>query len=134
MKKYPSLTLLIVCLFFSVFILGCTKEKLGEVEKINNVVRILMHEPHKYTIMYRNGSNKEIESRIIMSHNIRLFEDVLVDQDKWVSFAPIVQRGGHTSDYENSRQVEIHIHSAEDIKGGEWDHGKFGKGQTLVVQ
>lgn len=134
MRLNSSLISLPVCLLSLFFIFGCAKEKLGEVQRIYNVVRILMHESHKYTIMYRGESDKEIKSKIIMSSDIRLFEDVPDDQDNWVAFTPIVQRGMNTSDFVNSRQVEIHIHSAENIKGGEWNHGKFGKGQTVVIQ
>ena len=35
---------------------------------------------------------------------------------------------------EDTLDVNIHIHSLEDLNGAGWNHGKFGKGNTVPIE
>jgi hypothetical protein len=39
-----------------------------------------------------------------------------------------------TADQDGYLNATIYIHRPEDVTGGEWNHGKNGHGQTMVVR
>jgi hypothetical protein len=32
------------------------------------------------------------------------------------------------------QRLDIHIHNLDEIQGGGWNHGKFGRGKTQVIE
>lgn len=80
-----------------------------------------MHEPRSYSILVRNNDNKEIESvSWDYWHTIHIVDDVLSTQKIWAEV--------------DDKQVYIHIHSAQEINGAGWNHGKGGQGETIGVE
>lgn len=126
--------LLVAALLIIGIVNGCSRQELPD-KKIDRVARILMHEPDRYTFLYRVPDSKELESMTI-DHiiNLSIIEDVPTNNEMWVNIKRHSGGGGRTRDEVTIDSVEIHIHGANDINGAGWNHGKFGRGQTTVVE
>ena len=94
-----------------------------------NIVRVLMHETNNFTLIQQNGIElKELQFRRCKS--VQMLQDVPLGDPMWASYKLT---------YKNDRaygelELTLHLHSAEDINGAGWNHGKFGRGQTVVVK
>lgn len=98
--------------------------------KIENVVRVFMHEPDLYTFGVQNPESSEVRMITMKCYDgVKIFTDVPADKRMWVE----VFRTGNG--WESNRyRIEIHVYSEKNIEGGGWDHGKFGKGTTQVIK
>lgn len=137
-----SRRLLVLCVLVLGFC-GCDDPIRTEEERINNVVRVLMHERSKYTIVYESEDKElkmiTVDSHYSENHNwdnwIKIASDVSVTERMWAKITWNVYRGnGGRRECKLAEYVEIHIHSAEDLNGAGWNHGKHGSGTTTVVK
>ena len=131
MKKalwFVTLTLLVGC--------NCSNSEYTEMpdEKIGGVVRIFMHEPSRYSVMVQDPNSSELKTAEFNLYNFcraKIIADVPKDEKRWISLKSkkhnVSKRTYYTS-------FELHIHSAEDINGAGWSHGKFGSGTTTVIE
>lgn len=124
MKKVSFFVASIVCLIFC----GCMSEKVFTDEKVENVTRIFMHERGHYTFFSENPDSPEIIINTVGTFPEKIFKDVPKDKPMWYRYR-MYRRNG-----EMHYEFEIHIRSVKDIEGAGWDHGKFGKGQTTVIE
>lgn len=113
-------------------LVGCSSEK--REFRVDNVVRVFWHEDTRYSVHVQQGSANEIEVQTYLvscqERIVRIFTDVPAGSKMWLA-------GRHYSNWINGAcfsYLEIHVHSTQDIEGGGWDHGKFGRGQTTVVE
>ena len=122
----------------AILFIGCffQPERIEE-EKIDNVVRVFWHEGNNFSVMVKpSGTNRLKLIRFPEYHcdtdapGVRIFTDVESDKPMWVSSK--VGFGGSVKWCVYF--VDIHIHSEKDVDGGGWNHGKFGSGQTSVIQ
>lgn len=102
-------------------------------ERINDVTRILMHERDRYTLIIKKPESLQLLMREFeMGHGVvKIIADVPDGQMMWAAQKRYQQFGcgsGCCGD------LEIHVHSSQDINGGGWNHGKFGRGQTVVIE
>jgi hypothetical protein len=108
----------------------------------SNIVRVFMHEPKNFSVLRM----KEDKCLLVdtFHQNVIIVCDVPEGESMWYEINNPVWY-----DIENPEQktpppnggylfrcnwVRIHIHSALDINGGGWDHGKHGRGQTQVIE
>jgi len=66
---------------------------------------------------------------------IYITKDVPIEQSMWVSYE--ILHGSFSQPDPCLMKLEIHIHSVKsvkDIDGAGWNHGKFGNGETSVVE
>lgn len=126
-----------------VFLCGCyhtpwnpTKEP--KEEKIDSIVRVLMHEPGNYTLVIQ-GDSGELSQRYLCGKT-RMITDVPKDTYMWATYRPQYDTSGS---YEMGflyvqAVLVIHLHSAEDINGAGWHHdnGKFADtyGETVIIR
>lgn len=126
MKKL-GLALILTGLIFA--LTGCS----GKPDTtIHNVVRIMMHEPYRYTFLVKEGESTAIRALTVWitdrdSERVVILADVPADGKMWVVLKDNNWSGGWGS-------IEIHIHSEQDINGAGWNHGKGGSGNTEVVK
>lgn len=107
------------------------REVVGHSEKrVDNVVRVFMHQPHEYTFMIEKDGTAELETHHFRYAKIRLVADVPAEDQMWALVREVEERGG----YKFVEEIVIHIHSPKDINGAGWDRGKSGSGQTHVVE
>jgi len=95
-----------------------------------NVDRIYMHEPGRYSVMIKTGPKGE-ELEIIelrADRKIHIIADVPSQDPCWVYFER------EKTMKQSWEKIWIHVHSPQDIQGGGWNHGKFGKGQTVIIE
>lgn len=128
----------------SVFVLlltltGCALES-RTIHKLEGGVRLFMHEDNHYTMMMQEG-NELVAISIVVHNNanssVRFIEDVPVGQPLWIEYSCVrcseLKRPYSPQDIP-VRGVTFHISTSADINGAGWNHGKFGSGQTTVVQ
>jgi len=99
---------------------------------VKNVERVLMHEPENYTFFYTNpkAPNELLPLRIPAVIKVNFFQDVPAEENSWLTFTSY----GECLSICHAGLLELHLHSAQEINGAGWDHGKFGRGQTIVVE
>lgn len=114
-----------------------------DVERLDNVVRVFMHAPRRYTLYLAQENSPNIAQRTITVPNftrqhdgqfvggsVRLITDVPANQPMWASAAYERMRSGEIQ----YTALEIHIHEAQEVNGAGWDHGKSGSSTTTVVE
>lgn len=121
-------------------LVGCANEAVVSEERISNVVRVFWHEKDRYSIMVRKPGSKILSTKTFpkfLCHRsggvINIISDVENNDDMWV-YAKI--KTGELLNNEPGTcilRLDIHIKSEKNIEGGEWDHGKLGKGMTHVI-
>lgn len=101
-------------------------------ERVDDVVRIFMHERGRYTVLKQSAVESSIVEQKVPGYSCdataTYVPDVPKDQPMWLS----VHYEGTYIQY--SARIIFHVHSAQDIGGAGWNHGKAGSGQTVVVQ
>ncbi|MFA5838452.1 MAG: hypothetical protein WC849_00740 [Candidatus Paceibacterota bacterium] len=114
-----------------VFFCGCGSSITKENEKTQIVERIFMHEPTEYSFMYFKPNTNELKTATygIESEYLKIISDVKPENKPWFYYAEF---NGHNQP--SYRVLIIHIRNVSDIQGGGWNHGKFGRGQTVVIQ
>ena len=102
-------------------------------DKIENVVRVFMHEPGNYSFLVED---KKSEKLVLMSYytynqeEVDLVTDVPANQKMWATVS--WEKRGDGSIF--FKEIVIHLHSANDVEGGAWNHGKHGRGTTHVLE
>ncbi len=125
MRKSLLLLLLLTVL---VFLLSCSAPF---ERKIDNIARVFWHEGHNYSFYVQQEGISEI--KIIEFYRIwkvKIIADVPADKKMWAH----IKGASGGCDGLQYEYAEIHIHTAKDISGGGWNHGKFGSGQTHVIE
>ena len=120
----------------AVFLQGCFADNAPPPdERVDGVVRILMHEPMHYTVLLQKSATSAITERQLRREwcgKTIFLADVPRDQPMWVLLHSEGQK--ESVGYCVKTSLIFHIHHVGDIEGAEWSHGKFGKGRTTVIQ
>ncbi len=118
---------------------GCAVEP-RSIYKLEGGIRLFMHEDNHYTMMVQEGSQLVAISIVVYNDansSVRFIEDVPVGQPMWIEYSCVqcseVKRPYSSQDI-LVRGVTFHVSAPTDINGAGWNHGKFGHGQTVVVQ
>ena len=101
-------------------------------EKVENIERIFFHENFRFTYLVRRGNVIEPVSLTYFwekGTKVTYYEDVPPNKSMWA----VVQGKGNSKDGIITN-IEIHLHTVKEVDGGGWNHGKFGSGNTIVVE
>jgi len=92
--------------------------------------RIFMHEVEHYsTLSVNEDKTVEIKSYYRGHYNkFTLICDVEVGDKMW---AALTDNGNWV---ERRHDVVFHIHSLSNLNGAGWNHGKFGSGNTVLIE
>jgi len=125
-------TLLFICLAVACQPSESPKQNSLVTNTVKNVQRVLMHEPGDYTFFYTNpkAQNELLPLRIPSVIKVNFFQDVPAEENSWLTFTSY----GECLNICHAGLLELHLHSAQEINGAGWNHGKFGSGQTIVVE
>lgn len=131
-----AVAVIMMMVFFSSFGSGYHKAS-NEADRvvIHDVVRIFMHERGHYTFFCREKGQSAIRIYTFMCNvdkesGEKIVEDVPPDRACWVETSnPDPEIGERFR-----RKLVIHLHSVREVNGAGWDHGKFGYGQTTVLE
>lgn len=98
-------------------------------ETVRDIHRIMMHEPHSYSFLLDDG---QFHRYTIQrgSRSADILYDAPSDGYCWAE----VHYSHYFGDGMMCDRIKLHIHSPQEINGGGWNHGKLGKGQTVVVE
>jgi len=117
-------------------------------ERIDGVVRILMHEPRDYTLLVQVPQSSVIIQKRLQTcykhvgkggatEDFTIYADVVDESTNWAEYKTtteaLIWEGYDQNAPGTDCLLAIHIHSATDIHGAGWNHGKFGGGQTVVI-
>jgi len=99
-------------------------------------VKVFMHQPNEYSCMYFDPSTSELKTVSFRNwykdETLKIVADVPPDNPMY--YEATYKTTDRIIDTHKEVYAAIHIHGAEDIQGGGWDHGKFGRGQTIIVE
>jgi hypothetical protein len=102
----------------------CAKQFRG---RIDGVEAVYMHNVGSYSVMVRDEHGNLNHNRLCGEADVR--DDAPPNQSIWV------ETTGVETCYKCCHcTATVHIHSLKDIQGAGWNHGKFGSGQTTVVE
>ncbi|MFA6408461.1 MAG: hypothetical protein WCW36_03275 [Candidatus Paceibacterota bacterium] len=129
----------VVLLAVAIMLQGCfEKVSIPQDERIDGVVRILMHEPGRYTLLVQEVGSPLIHERKVFGaegcwiSEVAYIPDVPTDQSMWLAINYDQTEAPPSCQYDT--RLVFHIHDIQDINGAGWNHGKFGSGQTVVVE
>lgn len=133
-----SASLLSQCLFsFLILGSGCSKSpipKAPEEQVRINIVRAFMSESDRFIFLV-DGERTEIvikNLRVVGGKMPRIFRDVPSSESMWITLeADDVCINRH---YCSTKELEIHLHNETDLNSAGWNHGKFGHGETTVLE
>lgn len=131
---YLEITLFLAVLFLG----GCTTQHYQS--HIDNVVRVLWHHGHSYGVFVRHPDTNQLEPIEFPTYQCEqskppnqvfvVTEDADPNRSMWVDYAWNDNAWSGICVH----KLHIHIHSEKDIEGGAWNRGKFGRGQTIVIE
>ena len=119
---------------------ACSASPPAELTKVSGISRILMHEPGHYTFLVEHSSGKVGQLEIHTGNvAVTMLRDLELDEPTRIE---ILCRGRSCKplpkDFSTWRMypstLTIHLSSTKDVDGAGWNHGKFGRGQTVVIQ
>jgi len=128
-KIFLGLMFIMVIIFC---IRACTFQK--EIYLKGKISSVYMHEPGNYSVISIDQDGK--------LHNITFPWDCFVPITIYTDIPPTEDMWFETRYYENewlgyvnteNSFTNIHIKSVRNINGGGWNHGKFGHGQTHII-
>lgn len=121
----------LVCSTFVLIMVGCDgcEKKLLGTTKYPKVERVFMHQTNDYSFMIlKEGKLESIHHYCVDKFDI--FPDVEPGAPMWAEVDDWSCAGGGNT----HRIIRIHVHSAKDVEGAGWNHGKRGSGQTNAVE
>ena len=101
-----------------------------------NLERVLYNECHHYSILWKDENDLGHDLNITLGEKGR-YADVIIKYDvpEGQPIWALVNRGKTPrGKIYYTGGGEIHVRSGQNIGGGGWNHGKFGHGQTTVVE
>ncbi len=98
-----------------------------EVHRIDNIEQIMMHTTYQYTFLQRSGD--ELKMIKFKGCSPKIVCDVPEGQLCYATY----QLQKNKIDKDTKINLVLHLHSARDMSGGDWDYGKFGRGKTNVL-
>ncbi len=133
-----SASLLLKCLFsFLILGSGCAKSptpKAPEEQVRINIVRAFMSESDRFIFLV-DGVRTEVvikNIRVVGGKMPRIFRDVPSSESIWIKLEAddVCINKHHCS----TTELEIHLHNETDLNSAGWNHGKFGQGETTVLE
>lgn len=128
-------------IFYILCILGClilniNSSQANDGRTKRNCVRVFMHSPGDYSVMVQEGDELvvvHLKDGSPYGVKPKIFKDVSKNKKMYykVDIIPPSFWGASYTTYSN---IEIHVHSEKDINGAGWNRGKFGRGQTEVIE
>jgi hypothetical protein len=103
---------------------GCSDHSSG---RIDNVVRVFMHDANHYSVIYRNGDQLATKD-FRFSPDTKILTDAPKDGPMWAEYTAVNE---NTSSARYN--LTLHLHDPAELNGAGWDHGKSGKGTTVIV-
>lgn len=136
------------CCFLTISLIGCSTNATEKVEptSVSGITRVFMHEPGHFTFLVENTDSKKIGQLRVQTYrdDTIIREDLEDGQSIRVEYScgkyqkEFYQCKSIPPNFSNwtvhARKLTIHLHSVKEIDGAGWNHGKFGRGQTIVVQ
>jgi hypothetical protein len=122
---------------FVVFAIGScindSRTPINSEERIENVTRVMMHAPNKFTLYIQQSESPELLVRkfeVPWNHTVKVVTDVGPKDRMWALY----KKSGTKLDPIDS--LEVHIHDPKELNGGEYSTGgKFPqRSQTVPVE
>jgi hypothetical protein len=108
---------------------GCGQTTTKEVV-YKDIDRVFMHSWNTVSF-FKENEDGSIQHKFLRSQDfgsIKYFSDVPKDEKMWAKETTVEHSMSTDTD------VEIHLHSVDEVDGGEWNHGKQGSGTVSVVE
>ncbi len=143
---YMMVAVVIAVILFVVFF--CTALFFGssqgyeEVQFTDSVEVVFYHESGHYSfaLAQKEDSLLMIKDFSFGSRNgfsrggVKIFTDAMPNSKAFIKRSAGYDKSFFVFKDYYDRLTEIHIHSVKDLKPADWNHGKFGSGQTRVIE
>lgn len=133
MKKFLDLQrflLLLGCaVCIALVIIGSQPERPGRTETVKNIGSVHMHEPSHLSVWIADAHNIRRRNDYSSGSGSPIYLSYIPDAPKGQLMWMKVFYGSRGSIW----AIELHTHSDNEIQGGGWDKGKFGRGETVSV-
>jgi len=128
----------VIFVMITFFLFGCSDQVVEE-KVYSNVARVFWHEGNRYSVFIE--LEEGVYDRVSFSGRLCSKTRGVVEGVTIVSDVPpgeLMWVREKTLDDSRNRGVcliglEIHLHDIQDLEGGSWDHGKFGRGSTVSL-
>lgn len=111
-------------------IMACCPSDFDPSTKRVYVDKVFMNENTRYTfITIENGEAIVREKSTHYPRRIHLYTDVPKGERMYIEYYEKCSGGTKML-----QRLDIHIHNLDEIQGGGWNHGKFGRGETQVIE
>ena len=119
-----------ILLVASLLLMGCGARGLGAHHTTFLVEGVYLGASDSMTLLVRDsdGVLRPMEYKNACCMKITLMDDVAPENRMWARVSRYGNGNGDTV-----TAIEAHIHSTQDVQGGDWDRGKFGHGQTTKI-
>jgi hypothetical protein len=129
----------------AILLTSCGDKTIKSIIRIENVERVLENERGHYVLYARHDSHYMLDRYEICVKPstdysacyvpAKMVTDVAKNEPMWAEVGLFYESDRVTPEnWTNAGNLIIHLHTAKEINGGGWDHGKFGNGQTTVVE
>ena len=116
---------------------GCHDAPVKTVQVLG-VERVMMHQTGDFTFLVKQKDSQLATLKLSTYHPVVFFDDVPAGQSMWLEYQcrcdkelPQTYTSWHV---QNLDKLTIHLRKGSDVDGGDWDHGKFGRGRTEIVR
>jgi len=134
-KDYSGVGCLIVIMIVIAGIVMCSLIGPRHEQGKGNFEALYYHEKNTYSVLVRNEQGS-LETIFIPNYQgdqmpVEIIDDVGENEPMWYEYD--FYAADNVVKKDSTHFVRIHIRGADDINGAGWDHGKFGKGQTIRI-
>ena|SRR3989338_1697846 len=98
-------------------------------ERVDGIERVMMHSRKHFTLFIGSTESSELKMLAVYPRfpdDLVIFQDVPASQKMWAEIR-YADQGRY------ARGLKLHLHSAADINGGDWQSGKQ-HGRTNVLE
>jgi len=139
---------ILVLSFLTISLVGCSTGVAEKIEPttVSGITRVFMHEPGHFTFLVKHADGKKVGQLRVETY--RDYTNIVEDLEENQSISVEYSCGSHRNEFYQCKSIPpnfsnwnvramkltIHLHSVKEMDGAGWNHGKFGSGQTVVVQ
>ncbi len=127
--KKPKKFFGLLSILLLAFVCGCSEPTTKEVV-YKDIDRVFMHSWNRVSF-FKQNEDGSITHKFLYSYGygkIKYLADVPKDEKMWAKETII------EGSMDKEIHVEIHLHSVDEVDGGEWNHGKHGSGTVNVIE
>ncbi|MFA5313210.1 MAG: hypothetical protein WC375_07855 [Methanomassiliicoccales archaeon] len=95
------------------------------------VAAVYWHEASRFSVAIEDGQNIKFVA-LPSDIPVTVTQDVLPGEKLWYEYREVLS--DWSGPVRDESYVHIHVRNIDDLRTGEWNHGKFGRGETVRLE